>query len=124
MHLDKGKLVFSLLLVCYVVFLLVDVNRVEDQIYGGNQIQTGDQAQFRNQSKVRNQIEQPEHFANGAEVNRGDVPWSKASLSAQGAPPMALLLTRVQHIHFSLLLIESRQAEGTCFLSFKSCFPC
>lgn len=86
MHLEKGKIAFSFLLVCYVVFFLVDTNG------------------------IANHTAKPAHFAFGAEVTGHDIPWSRASLSATDAPPMALLLARVHGIRSFLFLLESRRA--------------
>ena len=88
MHQEKGKIAISFLLVCCVVFFLVDTH------------------------EVANHTAKPAQVAFGAEVNGYDVPWSRASLSATDAPPMALVLARVQGIRSFLFLLESRRAAA------------
>ncbi len=86
MYLVKRKLAFGLVLVCYVVFFLA----VSED--AGMHTTFGD------------------HYAHEAAVTGSSIAWAEAILDAQDAPPMALLLTRLQGIQSFLYLLESEHA--------------
>lgn len=88
MYLVKGKIAFGFLLVCYVVFFLA-VSEDESQ-----------HAMYQ------------DHHAYEAAVAGSGVPWSEATLEAQDAPPMAILLTRLQGVQSYLFLLEDERASN------------
>ncbi len=86
MYLVKRKIAFGLLLVCYIAFV---VAASED---------AGKQTASQN------------HYAHEAAVAGSRTPWAEKILEAQGAPPMAMLLTRLHGVRSYLMLLESERA--------------